>query len=108
MLAMGNTRASARGETTMSHRIITAGTSRSFADRHPLLDNATPNGEVAIVIGDRIAEGLESLGDLGAFKAVLLELRTECLGVYTGEARGEEGGNVLGFARFRIGDDAPS
>ena len=39
---------------------------------------------------------------------MLVELRNECLGVYTGEARGEEGGNVLGFARFRIGDDPPS
>jgi 3-hydroxybutyryl-CoA dehydrogenase len=28
--------------------------------------------------------------------------------VYTGEARGEEGSNVLGFARFRLGDDPPS
>ena len=32
----------------------------------------------------------------------------ECLGVHTGEAAGEEGSNVLGFARYRNGSDAPS
>lgn len=92
----------------MSHMIVYSGISRSFPDRHALLESATPRGEIAIVIGDRIAEGLASLRELSAYKAVLLELVNECLGVYTGEARGEEGGNVLGFARFRIGDDPPS
>ena len=28
--------------------------------------------------------------------------------MYTGEQRGEEGSNVLGFARFRLGDTQPS
>jgi 3-hydroxybutyryl-CoA dehydrogenase len=40
--------------------------------------------------------------------AVLVELGTECLGVYTGESRGREGSNVLGFARFRLGHLPPS
>ena len=92
----------------MSYMVIASGSSRSFPDRHALFDNASPSGETAIVIGDRIADGLASLRELGTYKAVLVELRSECLGVYTGEARGEEGGNVLGFSRFRIGDDAPS
>jgi 3-hydroxybutyryl-CoA dehydrogenase len=92
----------------MNYRIISNGNSRSFPDRHKLLDNASPDGEVIVVIGDRIAEALQSLVQLARYKAVLLELNNECLGVYTGEARGEEGSNVLGFARFRIGDDPPS
>jgi len=92
----------------MNYRIVTSGISRSFADRHRLLDNASASGPVAIVIGDDIAAGLESLGELGAYTAVLLELRHECLGVHTGEARGGEGSHVLGFARYRIGEDAPS
>ena len=92
----------------MSHMIISVGTSRSFPGPHALLERASPRGEVAIVIGDGVAAGLASLGDLRPYKAVLVELGNECLGIYTGEARGEEGGNVLGFARFRIGDDAPS
>jgi 3-hydroxybutyryl-CoA dehydrogenase len=36
---------------------------------------------------------------------VLVELTTECLGLYHDE---REGSNVLGFARFRLGDDATS
>ena len=40
--------------------------------------------------------------------AILVELGTECLGVHTGEAAGEEGSNVLGFARYRNGSEAPS
>lgn len=41
-------------------------------------------------------------------KAIIIELGTECLGDHTGEELGEEGSNVLGFARYRNGDDPPS
>jgi 3-hydroxybutyryl-CoA dehydrogenase len=41
-----------------------------------------------------------------AHAAVLIELRNECLAVHTGED--EEATNVLGFARYRNGDDPPS
>ena len=37
-----------------------------------------------------------------------LELDTECLGVHTGESRGDEGSNVVGFARFRLGRADPT
>ena len=37
--------------------------------------------------------------------AVLIELGTECLGVHTGENNGDEGSNLLGFARFQLGSD---
>ena len=40
--------------------------------------------------------------------AILVEIGTECLGVHTGQQAGEEGSNVLGFARYRNGDDPPS
>ncbi len=92
----------------MQYRVIKLGDSRSFPETHALIDNASRGGEVAIVIGNRIADGLEHIGIADQYKAVVLELGTECLGVYTGEARGEEGSNVLGFARFRLGDDAAS
>jgi 3-hydroxybutyryl-CoA dehydrogenase len=92
----------------MNYRIIRQGMSRSFPDAHPLFDKATSGGEVLIVLGDGTAEALESLGDRSRYTAILLELRNECLGVYTGESRGEEGSNVLGFARFRLGEDPPS
>ena len=41
-------------------------------------------------------------------QAILVELDIECLGVHTGEQAGEEGSNVVGFARYRNGEDAPS
>ena len=37
-----------------------------------------------------------------------MELGTECLGTHTGEDSGREGSNVLGFARYRNGEDPPS
>jgi 3-hydroxybutyryl-CoA dehydrogenase len=39
---------------------------------------------------------------------VAVELGTECLGVHTGEQGGQEGSNVVGFARFRLGDAEPT
>jgi len=92
----------------MSYMIIESGTSRSFPDAHALLDGASRKGEVAIVLGDRVGEGLAQLRDTNRFTAVLLELHAECLGVYAGESRGEEGSNLLGFARFRLGADPAS
>jgi 3-hydroxybutyryl-CoA dehydrogenase len=92
----------------MDYKLVRLGDSRSFPDKHALIENASRKGEVALVIGDRIDEALERLGDQGGYTAVVIELGTECLGVYTGEARGEEGSNMLGFARFRLGDDPPS
>jgi electron transfer flavoprotein beta subunit len=39
---------------------------------------------------------------------VAIELAHECLGVHTGEERGKEGSNVVGFARFRLGRADPT
>ena len=82
------------------------GPSRSFPDRH-VLDDASEDGAPVLILtgtgaGARIPE------DLTGLVAVLVELGTECLGVHTGESRGEEGSAVLGFARFRMGDAPPS
>lgn len=92
----------------LGYSVVQVGDSRSFPVEHALTANASRRGQVAIVIGDRVDEGLARLGDRAGFKAVVVELGTECLGVHAGEARGEEGSNMLGFARFRLGDDAPS
>lgn len=82
------------------------GPSRSFpADEHPFPGGA--EADVLVLAGERAGEALAET-DAGAWAAVLVELGTECLGVHTGESRGEEGSNVLGFARWRLGDDPPS
>jgi 3-hydroxybutyryl-CoA dehydrogenase len=93
---------------TVSYSILHLGDSASFPAAHPLLAAAQRRGDVVLVLGNRTAEALERLGDTRNHAAVVIELGMECLGVYTGEARGEEGSNRLGFARFRLGDDAPT
>ena len=90
----------------MTHSIIDTGGSRSFPDHHELLDNATEDGDVVVIIGQEAGDRLSSAPAGKA--AVVVELGTECLGVHTGETGGEEGSNVLGFARFRLGDATPT
>ena len=90
----------------MAHRITSCGESRSFPAGDPFL--ATGGGDIAevhILLGDEAGAALDP--DDPA-RVVLIELDRECLGVHTGEDAGREGGRVLGFARYRNGDDPPS
>ncbi|MEK9720270.1 MAG: 3-hydroxyacyl-CoA dehydrogenase family protein [Quisquiliibacterium sp.] len=94
------------------------GESRSFPGEepqtHPLLVNAADHPEthgprdVLVLIGPAAGQALAGVGNRAAWRAILVELGTECLGVHTGEERGTEGSNVLGFARFRMGSALPS
>lgn len=92
----------------MFYEIIDTGNSRSFPMPHPLLEKAEGEGDVAIIVGSRAGQALQTLANAERRSAVLIELRTESLGVHTGESRGSEGSNVLGFARFRLGDAEPT
>ena len=65
------------------------------------LPGASADGEVVLYLGAPHAPE-------GSKKAILVELGSECLGVHTGEGYGDEGSNVLGFARYRNGADPPS
>ncbi len=85
----------------MHYTIDLSGESRSFPTGDPFLKSASSNADIAIYLG-----ALFKPDDTKA--AILIELGTECLGVHTGENAGEEGSNVLGFSRYRNGDDAPS
>lgn len=77
------------------------GESRSFPDGDAFLRDASEDADILVVLngGDFDAQGKT---------AVLVELDLECLGVHTAENSGNEGSNVLGFARYRNGNDAPS
>ena len=92
----------------MAYTIIDTGGSRSFPAEHAFTKGAASAGEVVVIIGSAVDAAYGRLANPEAKAAVLLELGTECLGVYTGESRGEEGSNVLGYARFRLGDGEPS
>jgi 3-hydroxybutyryl-CoA dehydrogenase len=89
----------------MDYAIIDTGGSRSFSAGDSFLSKASREADVVVVIGTGAGAALSSIKDK---KAILIELGTECLGVHTGESRGTEGSNVLGFARFRLGDAQPS
>ncbi len=85
----------------MAHTIYSIGYSRSFPDGDPFLETSTEGADVAVCL-------LNAARPEEDKRAVLIELDTECLGVHTGEALGEEGSNVVGFARYRNGEDPPS
>jgi 3-hydroxybutyryl-CoA dehydrogenase len=85
----------------MRYRIVQHGESRSFPTDDSFLRGASDDGDVVIYLG-------ATLRPDDSKAAVLVELGTECLGVHTGEKAGEEGSNVLGFARYRNGTDDPS
>jgi 3-hydroxybutyryl-CoA dehydrogenase len=92
----------------MAHSVIDTGQSRSFPAAHALTQGAAAAGDVVVVIGADVARGLASIKERDKKTAIVLELGTECLGVHTGESRGTEGSNVLGFARFRLGAAEPT
>lgn len=92
----------------MNYSIIQAGASRSFAPNHPVIANGVDSADAIVILGKDAGTALQSVHDRDAKTVVLIELGTECLGVHTGESRGLEGSNVLGFARFRLGDGEPS
>jgi 3-hydroxybutyryl-CoA dehydrogenase len=92
----------------MGYQIVQAGISRSFPSPHPFLEKASANGEGLVYLGDEAGTAFASATDHERRNFVAIELGTECLGVHTGERRGLEGSNVVGFARFRLGDADPS
>lgn len=85
----------------MRYAIVQNGESRSFPKGDVFLAGAGVDGDVIIHLGAPLRPDASKA-------AVLVELGTECLGVHTDQQAGEEGSNVLGFARYRNGDDPPS
>jgi 3-hydroxybutyryl-CoA dehydrogenase len=85
----------------MKYAIVQKGESRSFPAGDGFLEGASEDGDVVVYLGAPHEPD-------PARAAILVELGSECLGVHTGEDVGREGSNVLGFARYRNGGDAPS
>lgn len=92
----------------MFYELIDTGSSRSFPGPHPLLEKAEKQAEAVVIIGQNAGTALRALTGLDRRTAILIELGTENLGVHTGESRAEEGSNILGFARFRLGAAPPT
>lgn len=96
---------------TMTYTLVQSGKSRSFPQDHPCLANASkrpaPGGGV-LIIGSNAGEAYALMTEASEHTFVLIELGGECLGTHMGESSGAEGSNVLGFARFRLGDADPT
>ncbi|MSQ58401.1 MAG: 3-hydroxyacyl-CoA dehydrogenase [Betaproteobacteria bacterium] len=92
----------------MSYQILRRGESRSFPVPHAFTEGAAGAGAGIFLTGAGAGKAFAELPDTTAFEFIAIELGTECLGVHTGESRGEEGFNVVGFARFRLGDAEPT
>lgn len=92
----------------MLYELIDTGNSRSFPEAHALTEKAEGHGDGVVIIGEKAAKALQTLSERERRTVVLIELFSETLGVHTGESRAEEGSNVLGFARFRLGSAEPT
>ena len=92
----------------MLYQVIDTGHSRSFPAAHALLEKCEAEGHAVIIIGEKVGQALQTLASRERKTAVLIELGTESLALHTGESRGNEGSNVLGFARFRLGESDPT
>lgn len=91
----------------MTYQIIQSGLSRSFPDSHPFIEAATTDGANIVITGEQAGQGYQRIEvQLSQSKFVAIELGTECLGVHIGDDDGPD--NVLGFARFRLGDAQPT
>lgn len=91
-----------------SYQIIEAGSSSSFPSAHAFLDAAVEGGEAVVIIGEDAGATFRGLQNPESRPFVAIELGLECLGVHTGEWRGDEGSNVVGFARYRLGTAEPT
>lgn len=92
----------------MQYEIVKTGASRSFPTAHAFLEQSSHDSEGIAYIGADSGLSFAAGRDHDRRSFVAIELGTECLGSHTGECRGREGSNVVGFARFRLGDADPS
>lgn len=91
----------------MKYTIRRIGDSRSFPESDVFLSGSSDDADVIVYLGT-VQRSEESPQPDSSRVAILIELDAECLGVHTGEHAGEEGSNMLGFARYRNGDEAPT
>jgi len=92
----------------MSYKIVNSGESRSFPDAHPFLENAASSGSGVVFVGSEAGQSFLNSPSNSESPFVAIELGTECLAAHNGEQDGTETSNVVGFARFRLGNSAPS
>lgn len=91
----------------MTYRVIRSGESFSFPQDHQFLSSAQEDGRGVVLIGQGAGTAYaKHASELTGSEFVLVELGHECLGVHIGDDDGPA--NVLGFARFRLGQGDPT
>lgn len=84
-----------------AYRIVEAGISRSFPAEHAFLNEAENYGIATVYIGTEAGAAYRAAPEA---PFIAIELDNECLGEHVGSTPT----NVVGFARFRLGDADPS
>ncbi len=93
----------------MAYRIIDTGESASFPQAHDFLAQAHASGEGRVYLGAQAGQRYrQEQAESQQAPFVAIELDLECLGVHTGDDDDGRARNVVGFARFRLGDEAPT
>lgn len=87
-----------------SYSVEFFGESRSFPVAHKFLDDATASGDILVLAGN-CPLGSPQLSQTDRL-AVLVELDRDCLDMFLNED--VDSSNVVGFARWRLGDSAPT
>jgi 3-hydroxybutyryl-CoA dehydrogenase len=86
-------------------QIIDTGKSRSFPNLSEFNLSSNAKADILLIIGQEVHQAFKAVSNQNAYQLILLELGEECLGIHTGESLGNEGSHVLGFARYKMGDD---
>lgn len=92
----------------MQYEIVQSGESRSFPSSHAFIGQAVKKADSVVYLGADAGRAFAEASGHDTRIFVAIELDTECLGAHTGEKSGLEGSNVVGFARFRLGNAEPS
>ena len=91
----------------MTYQLVQQGCSRSFPEAHLFTTTANSGGRDVVFIGAEAAQAyLSAAHTYEQADFIAIELGTECLGVHIPDDEGPK--NVVGFARFRLGDDQPT
>jgi 3-hydroxybutyryl-CoA dehydrogenase len=89
-------------------KIVTAGPSRSFPTGPAQLAAATAASNGLVIIGSAAGRAFSEVPQGEEHSFIAIELGTECLAEHTGLESNGRTERTVGFARFRMGEAAPT